>query len=189
MKKNILWALLIISLIILVVLTLRVVGGEDGWICSEGNWVSHGHPNSPQPTTPCVLVEPIITNELSTVLIFFGNTKIDPNVLNCEITHSVSRQVLLSDDKYGAVIAELLQGPSEEETNLGFFTSINSGVKLPKIIFSAGVLTVDFDVDLEKAVGGSCRVSAIRSQITNTLKQFSEVSEVIIGRVADVLQP
>jgi len=45
---------------------------------------------------------------------------------------------------------------------------------------------------LEEAVGGSCRVTAIRSQIEQTLKQFSTVQSVIISidnRTEDILQP
>jgi spore germination protein GerM len=45
---------------------------------------------------------------------------------------------------------------------------------------------------LEFQVGGSCRVAAIRAQITDTLKQFPPVDEVIISiddRTEDILQP
>lgn len=33
--------------------TLRLAGGEDDWICNQGEWVKHGHPSSAQPATPC----------------------------------------------------------------------------------------------------------------------------------------
>jgi spore germination protein GerM len=55
-----------------------------------------------------------------------------------------------------------------------------------------GVAKVDFNEQLEYEVSGSCRVSAIRAQITETLKQFPTVKEVIIsidGRTEDILQP
>jgi len=45
---------------------------------------------------------------------------------------------------------------------------------------------------LQYQVGGSCRVSAIRAQIIETLKQFSTVKNVVIsinGRTEDILQP
>ncbi|PIP22172.1 MAG: hypothetical protein COX38_02115, partial [Candidatus Nealsonbacteria bacterium CG23_combo_of_CG06-09_8_20_14_all_39_25] len=48
------------------------------------------------------------------------------------------------------------------------------------------------DEQLEFQVGGSCKVSAIRAQITQTLKQFPTVDEVVIsinGRTEDILQP
>jgi hypothetical protein len=28
-------------------------GPEDDWICSNGQWVMHGAPSAPKPTTPC----------------------------------------------------------------------------------------------------------------------------------------
>ncbi|MEK7218210.1 MAG: SdpI family protein [Patescibacteria group bacterium] len=32
---------------------VRLVSSEDDWICSDGQWVKHGNPRVPQPTTPC----------------------------------------------------------------------------------------------------------------------------------------
>jgi len=73
-----------------------------------------------------------------------------------------------------------------------YFTSICPCVKIQKLTIADGIAKVDFDQVLENAVGGSCRVTAIRAQINETLKQFSTVKEVIIsvnGRTEDILQP
>ena len=91
-----------------------------------------------------------------------------------------------------AALEQLLRGPTEAEKAQGFFTSINSGVKIQSLTIQAGTAYVDFDDQIEFQVGGSCRVSAIRAEITQTLKQFPTVSEVIIsvnGRTEDILQP
>ena len=32
---------------------LRLIAGEDNWICDHGQWVKHGQPSTPVPTTPC----------------------------------------------------------------------------------------------------------------------------------------
>jgi len=48
------------------------------------------------------------------------------------------------------------------------------------------------DKQIEYQMGGSCRVSAIRSQITQNLLQFPTIKNVIIsvnGRTEDILQP
>jgi len=188
MKRKILWILFIIFLLVLLTLILRFGSGpEDNWICSEGQWVRHGNPSSSQPATLCPQAQAPVE-----VLVFFGNTKNDPDVLNCNLTYGASRQVILGDDKYLTALAELLKGPNDAEKNAGFFTSINSGVKMPEITFSDGILTANFASDLEANTAGSCRVLFIRSQIVSTLKQFPEVKDVIIainGRVDDVLQP
>jgi hypothetical protein len=43
----------IILLAIFVVAGLRLFTSEDGWICDNGQWVEHGHPETPTPTTIC----------------------------------------------------------------------------------------------------------------------------------------
>ncbi|MEI7620393.1 MAG: GerMN domain-containing protein [Candidatus Falkowbacteria bacterium] len=203
MRRNVLWILFILSLIILFALVFKTVEEEGTWICQNGAWVKSGHPSFAQPETACsqvqlpveietIDVKPEIDDTLMEVTVFFGNIMKDPETLNCGNTYQTDRQILSSADKYSAVMAELLQGPNDNEKALGFFTSINASTTLPHITFSGGVLALNFSSDIENSVGGSCRVSAIRSQIENTFKQFPEVKEVIIavnGRVDDVLQP
>ena len=49
-----------------------------------------------------------------------------------------------------------------------------------------------FNAKIEEGVGGACKVTAIRSQITETLKQFFAVTQVIIsvnGKTEGILQP
>jgi len=45
----------IISVIVVAaaILTLRLFSGEDNWICQNGQWVAHGHPDFSAPTTVC----------------------------------------------------------------------------------------------------------------------------------------
>ncbi len=33
--------------------TLRLVSGEDDWICDQGQWVKHGQPSAPMPSGSC----------------------------------------------------------------------------------------------------------------------------------------
>jgi uncharacterized membrane protein len=42
-----------IACAIIFVGVLRLASGEDGWICSGGQWVAHGHPDSAMPTGSC----------------------------------------------------------------------------------------------------------------------------------------
>ena len=126
-----------------------------------------------------------------TVKIFFGNIKEDPEVLNCEKVYSVERQVFENKAMIQS-LEELLKGPTLEEQEKGYFTTINSGVNINSLVVENSIAKVDFDEQLEYQLGGSCRVMAIRSQITGTLVQFSEINDVIIsinGRTEDILQP
>jgi len=129
--------------------------------------------------------------EFMTVKVFFNNDRMDPE-FSCNKVFPVEREILKTQAVARAALTELLKGPTEAEKAQGFFTSINPGVKIQELTIENGVARVDFDSQLEFQVGGSCRVSAIRAEITQTLKQFPTVSSVIIsidGRTEDILQP
>lgn len=124
--------------------------------------------------------------------VFFGSEKIDPKSEYCDKSYPVTRHVPKTFEVAKTALEELLKGPTDGERSDGYRTAINAGVKVQKIDLKNGVLMVDFDSTLDREVAGSCRVIAIRSQITETLKQFPAVKEVIIsvnGRTADILQP
>lgn len=129
--------------------------------------------------------------ETTTVQVFFNNNKLDPEI-SCNKVFPVTRTVPKTVAVARAAIEELLKGVTEEDTKAGYFSNINSGVKINSLTIENGVAKIDFDETLEAAVGGSCRVSAIRAEITETLKQFSTVQGVVIsinGRTEDILQP
>ena len=129
--------------------------------------------------------------ETTKIKIYFNNSKLDPE-FSCNKVFAVEREISKTSAVGKAALEELLKGPTSSEKDNNFFTSINFGVKIQSLVIKDGIAKVDFDEQLEYQVGGSCRVSAIRAQITQTLKQFSTVKEVIIsinGRIEDILQP
>ncbi len=140
---------------------------------------------------------PEIPEELMTAKIFLSDSRfVNEPYFDCSRTIAVERQVPKSKAVATAALEALLRGATEEEINQGFVSNINSGVRIQKLTIDpsadGGVAKVDFDEQLEFQVGGSCRVAAIRAQITQTLKQFPTVNEVIIsinGRTEDILQP
>jgi len=42
-----------ILFVFLIIISLRVITGEDDWMCQNGVWVKHGQPNAPPPQTEC----------------------------------------------------------------------------------------------------------------------------------------
>lgn len=137
---------------------------------------------------------PIIfaTVETQSVRIYFTNTIEDPDVLHCEVTYPVERRIPTTENALEGALRELLKGPTVVEQSMGFYSTINPGVKLLDLTVEEGKVTADFDAMMQFQLGGSCRVSAIRSQIENTLSQFPEVEEVVIaveGETEEVLQP
>ncbi|MCK9445388.1 GerMN domain-containing protein [bacterium] len=111
---------------------------------------------------------------------------------SCTNLYSIEREIVKVEGIAKSTIEELLKGLTAEEKEAGYFTSINEGVKINSLTIVDGTAKIDFDGTLEKSVGGSCRVAAIRQQITQTLMQFSSIKKVIIsvdGRTEDILQP
>jgi spore germination protein GerM len=91
-----------------------------------------------------------------------------------------------------AALEQLLQGTTGAERTQGYFSSINEGVKINSLTIDNGTAKVDFDSQMNFQMGGSCRVTDIRAEITETLKQFPTIKDVIIsvnGNVDEALQP
>jgi spore germination protein GerM len=126
------------------------------------------------------------------VNLFFQNIKKDPGMLDCAKVFKVERLMPKTANIASSAIESLLFGPDESEADAGYASAINFGVKINSLEIIDGVAKIDFDKKLKEGVGGSCRVIAIRSQITETLKQFDNINEVEIsidGRIDDILQP
>lgn len=129
--------------------------------------------------------------ETMSVKIYFNNEKMDPE-FSCNKVFAVERTIPKTTAIARAAIEELLKGPTAAERLQGYFTSINPGVKIQSLVIENEVAKIDFDEQLQNQVGGSCRVSAIRSEITETLKQFPTIKSVIIsinGETETILQP
>lgn len=114
------------------------------------------------------------------------------NTQNCEVVVAAQRRIPRTQQTARAALEQLLQGPTVAESNQGLQTQINSGVAIQRLVVENGVAQVDFNEALDSGVAGSCRVQAIRAQITQTLLQFPTINSVQIsvnGRTQDILQP
>lgn len=122
---------------------------------------------------------------------YFSNSKLDPKI-NCEKVFPVNRRVAKTSAVAKAALEQMLKGPSAVEQIAGYVTNINEGVRINSLTIENGVAKVDLSDELQRELGGSCRVTAIRAQVVDTLSQFSTVSSVIIsvnGNTEDILQP
>lgn len=125
------------------------------------------------------------------VKVFFNNSKLDPAFL-CDKVFPTVRTIPWTAGIGHAAITELLKGPTEVEKGMDYFTNISPNVRINSLTVESGVAKIDLSEELDRNIGGSCRVIAIRAQITETLKQFPTVQQVIIsinGRTEDILQP
>lgn len=111
---------------------------------------------------------------------YFGNLQKNPSMTDCSITFPLDRVI---EKKYDSELINAVKGLLEpltaDETSKGYISSVPKGTTLKYIKISNGVAEVNFGAELNK-VGGSCLVSAIRSQIEKTLLQFPQVKSVRI---------
>lgn len=136
---------------------------------------------------------PVVFDPENTIPItVFLSSKKAPAGEECTTVYAVEHHIAKTQTVARAALEELLKGPMTSEKNNGYYTNINDGVTIQKLTIENGTAKVDFSKRLEEGVGGSCKVTAIRTQITRTLKQFSSVKDVVIsidGRTEDILQP
>jgi hypothetical protein len=161
--------------------------GKSGVVILRNDNPSDLQENNRQLTIPVFFSK----QESIVVKVFFGNTKLDPDFTGNKVFSS-QRVIPKTQAIAKAALEELLKGPTVQEKNAGFFTTINPDVKIQKLSIIDGIARVDFNSQIEFQVGGSARVGAIRAEITQTLMQFSTVKKVIIsvdGRTEDILQP
>jgi len=52
-KKLIYSVFVLVVFLAMVVFSLRLFSGEDDWMCQNGQWIEHGHPNWPAPQAEC----------------------------------------------------------------------------------------------------------------------------------------
>ncbi|MFA5270400.1 MAG: DUF2178 domain-containing protein [Patescibacteria group bacterium] len=43
----------VVIILAFILMGLRFFSGEDDWVCQNGQWVEHGHPDAPMPTAVC----------------------------------------------------------------------------------------------------------------------------------------
>jgi len=132
------------------------------------------------------------TAEPMTVSIFFSNSVLDPEGMDCSRVFGIERVIPKTEAIARAALEELLAGPTPNEQAEGYSTSINHGVEIQSLAIQNGMAIVDFSPRLDQDMGGSCSVTAIRAQITETLKQFPTVDDVVISIGGDsdlILQP
>lgn len=146
---------------------------------------------APPIATPTISPTPV-DQETASVNVYFINMNLNTTPEDCSVIFAVAREVSTPQAPARPTVESLLEGPTAEETSMGYTTSINPGVQLNSISIEDSVAYADFDARLNEGAAGSCLVTAIRAQISETLMQFPTVDEVVIsvdGEVEEILQP
>src|SRR3989339_1938412 len=133
--KILLGIIIILLSSVLTVVTLRFLNtDEDTWLCENGQWVKHGNPSSVIPVTGCGIPTPtttststttdIVENETMSIYVSFPNTLLDPDMMNCSQVFATKRTIPKTSAVARAALEELFKGPTEEETQAGYVTTI-----------------------------------------------------------------
>ncbi len=165
-----------------------------------------GHKPTPTPSTsilsPTTTSDP--TTEPTPVATTPDNITVDLYWLVGEEVQPVSRTIPYTTAIGTATLQALLKGtpPTGMYTAIPTTDEIQSypgrqedwgnQVQLLNLTIADGVATANFSQEMQAYGGGSARVLAIREQITQTLRQFPTVNEVVIaveGETEGVLQP
>jgi len=126
------------------------------------------------------------------VKVFFSSTKLNEDMIDCSLVFPVTREIEETVAVARTSLLELFKGTTTQEEELGYFSNINEDVEIKSLSIKEGVAYVDLNSKLQEGVGGSCKVMAIRAQISETLKQFPTIESVVIsidGQTEDILQP
>lgn len=148
-----------------------------------------------------------------TVKIYFGNKNMSPSG-GCKDVFPVERVILNDLIIRRRAVEELLRGPTPEEKEKGYFSSIpdkeeiiayrerirqetgqvpyeGDEIKIKSFKIFIGAAYIDFSGEMRAYGGGSCRVEAIKAQINETVKQFPKIGNTVISIEGDqdALQP
>lgn len=136
------------------------------------------------------------------VFVYFSDIARDPGMQDCGAVRGVRR--IIGQPQNGGSRTEFIEslvrdalqwlfaGPTNLEQMQGLITNVNARTGILSIAYDRGTLSVDFDINLEVGAAGSCRVTAIRAQIEQTLLGIPGVERALVsveGRTEDILQP
>jgi spore germination protein GerM len=123
------------------------------------------------------------------VTVYYSN--FDRGGDDCEAVFPITRQIPRTEQVVRAALEQLFRGPTPSEIGEGYTSNIPDNVRVNNVTIEEGVARADFSEELNN-IAGSCAVQSVRSQINQTLRQFTGVDDVIIsvnGRTEDALQP
>lgn len=129
------------------------------------------------------------------ITVYYLNTKNDPEMKNCGEVHPLER---IGEKKYDSNIVNTVRGLlaplTQEEKDKGYSSAIPENTFLQYVKLNGnGNMEANFSGQISKAAG-SCAVTAIRAQISQTLMQFANVKTVTICingncKQDEILQP
>lgn len=153
----------------------------DAKICPDGSAVGRTAPNCE--FSPCP--ENISVSATSTAKVYFGNSNLNPNSIDCNKVYSVERIIEPGLDIQRAALNELFKGPNLSEKKQGYTSWFSDKTKniLKDLRIENGVAYVDL-IDVRNIIpnaSASCGSAEFLAEMENTLKQFPLITKVIFS--------
>lgn len=135
-----------------------------------------------------VTANPKATLQKVKVKVYFGNSKLNPNSIDCKKVYPVEREVFQGNEVIGAIDL-LFAGPTADELKQGYVSAFSSKTKAINIgsFVKNGILYINFS-DIRKIIPNastSCGSAQFSSEIETTAKQFSNVNKIIYAINSD----
>lgn len=120
-----------------------------------------------------------------TLTVHFGNTEMNPGLLDCSQVYPVERVVPAAPDTAEAALLQLFAGPTENEMAEGyvstFSTATRSILKSLKIEENTAYVNLVDVRPMLTSVSSSCGSSAFFAEVENTLRGVAPVTRVIFA--------
>lgn len=119
----------------------------------------------------------------SVLTLYFGNTEMNPGILDCSKVYPVERVVPSAPDTAEAALLQLFAGPTETELTEGYVSTFSAATRsILKSVQIRGVTAYVNLVDVRpilSSVSSSCGSSAFFAEVENTLRGVSPVTRVL----------
>jgi hypothetical protein len=125
--KKLIFALAAVSFLVVLVVLIRTFskGGEDTWLCEDGQWVQHGSPSTPPPSTGCGVTPTTVVEITSSPVITAQVTQKDD--LNQDIIkEAFSKKYGQPIDKY--IIAISTNTGTHAKGSVSFTDEMGGGI-------------------------------------------------------------
>lgn len=129
--------------------------------------------------------EQAVRDDSRVVYTYFTNNKFSQAPDNkeddrCKEVYPVQQQLRITSSAVArGAMYYLLKGPSKQQANAGYQSHIPAGTRLERIRIENSVVSLEFNSGLNQ-IPDRCGVAAVRSQIEQTLTQFSSINAVAI---------
>ena len=129
-----------------------------------------------------VTAGPKVTPQKVKVNVYFGNSKLNPNSLDCQKVFPVQREVFQGNEVIGA-IDQLFSGPTADELKQGytsFFSTKTKNINQGTFVKN-GILYINLS-DIRKIipnVNTSCGIAHFFAEVGSTVTQFPGIKDIV----------